>query len=223
MTLADWTPRQRPGQTVLMGHATHLEPLVDTTQYSALYDCVGRPEQNDLWRYMPLGPFASADAFEAAIRQCQRTLGWEMMVISAKATPERALGMAGYMRIREPHGSAEVGCVTFSETLQRSYIATEAMYLMARHAFVDLGYRRYEWKCHSQNAASRRAATRLGFQFEGIFRNDMVIKGQNRDTAWFAMIDSDWPAINDRMTGWLDPDNFDDEGRQKRRLEDFDA
>ncbi len=126
--------------------------------------------------------------------------------------------MASYMRIRQEHGSAEVGFVLFGARLQRTAAATEAMYLMARHLFEDLGYRRYEWKCDDDNAASKRAADRLGFTFEGVFRNDMVVKGRSRDTAWFSMTDAEWPRLGGRLDAWLASENFDPDGRQKRRL-----
>ena len=125
------------------------------------------------------------------------------------------------MRIREIHGSAEVGCVAFSHALRRTPEATEAMYLMAQHLLEELGYRRYEWKCHNENAASHRAAQRFGFKFEGVFRNDMVIRGQNRDTAWYAMTDADWPNVKAAFEAWLDPSNFDAAGQQKQSLESF--
>lgn len=156
------------------------------------------------------------------LRLVQAQHGWETMVIRSAETAE-ILGMASYMRHREEHGSTEVGCVTFGKKLQRSRIATDAMYLMARHAFVDLGYRRYEWKCDNRNEASKRAAFRFGFTYEGVFRNDMVRNGQSRDTAWYAMIDSDWPEIEQAFWAWLDAGNFDAEGQQLRKLADLRA
>ena len=130
------------------------------------------------------------------------------------------LGMYALQRIRSDMGSAEMGHVIYTKELQRSRQATEAQYLMARHVFEDLGYRRYEWKCDSLNAPSRAAALRLGFKAEGRFRNDMVYKGRTRDTDWFSIMDSEWPAVKERLETWLDDDNFDQEGRQKRRLQD---
>ncbi|VAW07153.1 Acetyltransferase, GNAT family, partial [hydrothermal vent metagenome] len=128
------------------------------------------------------------------------------------------LGMASYMRIRPEAGSVEIGCIVFSGALQKTPAATEAMYLMARHIFDDLGYRRYEWKCNDENAASKSAAERLGFQFEGVFRQDMVVKGENRDTAWFSVLDSEWPEVKAGLNAWLAPENFDADGRQRRSL-----
>ena len=130
------------------------------------------------------------------------------------------LGMYALMRIRADMGSVEIGHVIYTHELQRSRQATEAQYLMARHVFEDLGYRRYEWKCDSLNAPSRAAALRLGFKAEGRFRNDMVYKGRTRDTDWFSILDSEWPAVKERLETWLDDDNFDQDGMQRRRLQD---
>ncbi|KAK5633681.1 hypothetical protein RRF57_009395 [Xylaria bambusicola] len=125
------------------------------------------------------------------------------------------------MRIDTVNRGVEVGSIIFSSKLQRSTAATEAMYLMAKHALEDLGYRRYEWKCNALNAPSRRAALRLGFTFEGVFRKHMIIKGRNRDTAWFAIVDDDWPDVKKAFEDWLNPANFDKLGAQLKRLEDF--
>ena len=130
----------------------------------------------------------------------------------------RALGMASFLRIEQGHGVIEVGHIWYSPALQRTRLATEAMYVMARHVFDDLGYRRYEWKCNALNEPSRRAAVRLGFTFEGVFRQHMVIKGANRDTAWYSMLDGEWPAAKAAFEAWLRPDNFDADGRQLRSL-----
>jgi RimJ/RimL family protein N-acetyltransferase len=135
----------------------------------------------------------------------------------------QAAGWASYMRMEPAHGVVEVGNILLTPGLQRTTAATEAMYLMARHVFDHLGYRRYEWKCNANNEPSRRAALRLGFAFEGIFRQHMVIKGRNRDTAWFSMLDGEWPARKRAFEAWLAPENFDDQGRQRQRLEQLQA
>ena len=171
---------------------------------------------------MPIGPFERPEAFQKIFSLVQAKAGWEPLVIRNKESG-KILGMAGYMRIREEHGSAEVGCVAFGDVLKRTPEATEAMFLMAAYAFDELGYRRYEWKCHNENAASKRAAVRFGFAFEGIFRNDMVLAGKNRDTAWFAMTDGDWPGLKAAFQAWLAPSNFDHAGQQKQKLEAFRA
>jgi len=217
MSLADWTPRERPGASVLGGHYATLEPLDWAAHADGLYAAIAGPDNAALWEYMPLGPFADAQTFRAHFTFAYETHGWEPMVIRSAATSD-ILGSASFMRIREAHGSAEVGCVAFGDQLKRTREATEAMYLMAAHVFDDLGYRRWEWKCHNENAASKRAALRFGFRFEGIFRNDMVVKGANRDTAWFAMTDEDWLTIKLAYQAWLARGNFDESGHQREKL-----
>ena len=220
MSLQDWTPRERPGQWPLEGARVVLEPLDWATHGDALYDAVAAPALAEIWDYMPMGPFPDRATFEKHVSAAIKILGWEMLVIR-KVKQGSVLGMAGYMRIREEHGSAEVGCVAFGRALKRTAEATEAMFLMAQHIFDELRYRRYEWKCHNDNAASHRAASRFGFKFEGVFRNDMVIRGANRDTAWYAMTDADWPAVKSAFEAWLSPNNFDGKGEQRQTLESF--
>lgn len=220
MSLQDWTPCQHPGHWPLTGTRTVLEPLDWTVHGDGLYEAVGSPEVADIWDYMPIGPFESRAVFQATFEHVCAKFGWETLVIRG-VSDGKILGMSSYMRIREEHGSAEIGCVAFGRALKRTLEASEAMYLMARHMFDELGYRRYEWKCHNENAASRRAAARFGFAFEGVFRNDMVVDGKNRDTAWFAMTDQDWPAIKSAFEAWLSPSNFDADGAQKCKLESF--
>ncbi|MEM7768147.1 MAG: GNAT family protein [Pseudomonadota bacterium] len=215
--LSQWTPRERPGLVALEGRRVRLEPLDWAPHADGLFEAVDGPGNEGLWTYMPFGPFGTLDAFSQAFEHLRRSQGWETLVIRS-SLDGAILGTASYLRIREAHGSCEVGCVAFGQRLQRTAEATEAMALMAAHAFNDLGYRRYEWKCNNANLASRRAADRLGFAFEGVFRNDMVVKGENRDTAWYAMIDADWPAISAALSAWLDPANFDETGAQRRPL-----
>jgi RimJ/RimL family protein N-acetyltransferase len=142
-----------------------------------------------------------------------------MPIAIVELASDRPAGVASYLRIDPAMGSIEVGAILYSPALQRSPAATEAMYLMARHVFEELGYRRYEWKCDSLNQASRRAAERLGFRYEGTFRQAWVVKGRNRDTAWYSIIDSEWPALRNAFERWLDPSNFDAAGKQRARLE----
>ena len=195
-----------PSRVRLDGRYTSLEPLDATAHSDALFGATRGRGNDDLWRYLADGPFDSADAVFLAILDAARA---------------RSIGYASYMRIEQAHGVIEVGNVLFSRELQGTTGATEAMYLMARHAFEDLGYRRYEWKCNALNAPSRAAALRLGFTFEGIFRQHMVIKGRNRDTAWFSMIDGEWPRLRAAFDRWLDPSNFDAQGRQRATLRSF--
>ncbi len=213
--LSQWTACDMPGSESLVGQYGRLESYEGDKHLDGLYAAICGDENDGLWRHIPLGPFETATSLDAALSYAQQHLGWKTMTIQDGDT---VLGMASFMRIRPEHGSAEVGCVVFGPSLQRTRIATEAIYLMGKHLFDDLGYRRFEWKCNNANEASRRAALRFGFRFEGVFRNDMVVKGENRDTAWYAMTDVDWPDVKRAFETWLSPENFDDTGRQKRCL-----
>ncbi|HET7467679.1 MAG TPA: GNAT family protein [Candidatus Dormibacteraeota bacterium] len=195
-----------------------LEPLDVERHGSDLQAAqAGAPE---IWMYLPDGPFADEAAFRDWLVARAASSDPLFYAIIDRASG-RALGMASYLRITPEHGVIEVGYIWYSPALQRTPAATETMYLMARHAFEDLGYRRYEWKCNALNEPSRRAALRLGFTYEGIFRQHMVVKDRNRDTAWYSMLDSEWPVAKAAFEAWLSPDNFDAEGRQLRGLADF--
>lgn len=218
----NWTARPAPALSKTSGRYVSVEPAAFPEAADILFPALGGAHNGDLWTYIPIGPFASAKEFGEAMRRAGDSGGW-MTHLFRDAATAAPLGMASYMRIRPEAGSAEVGCVIFSKALQRTPAATEAMYLMARHVFDDLGYRRYEWKCNDANAASKRAAARLGFTFEGVFRQDQVVKGANRDTAWFSLLDREWPAAKGAFERWLAPENFDANGRQRKRLEEFRA
>ena len=170
-----------------------------------------------LWAHLPFGPFETSRQLFAGLAFCREELGWLPFAIRLGVGGE-ATGMASLMRIRSEHGSAEIGSVVFGERLQKTSAATEAIFLLAHYVFDTLGYRRLEWKCDDRNEASKKAAIRFGFRFEGVFRNDMIVKGKSRDTAWFAMTDHDWHGIRAAYLDWLDPGNFDDEGRQRSGL-----
>ena len=192
-----------------------LEPLSAERHAEALWQAVQR--HDELWDWLFDGPFATEAALRQSIEQKQAgTAAVFFAIIPAESG--QAAGYASFMRMEPAHGVVEVGNILLSPVLQRTTAATEAMYLMARHVFDDLGYRRYEWKCNAQNEPSRRAAQRLGFTYEGIFRQHMVIKHRNRDTAWFSMLDLEWPARKRAFESWLSPANFDAEGRQLRSL-----
>ncbi len=196
-----------------------LEPFDPAAHGAGVFAAVCGAANDAIWTYMPVGPWPTREALEAFLSVMSETDGWKTMVIRQAAGSE-ILGMASFMRIREAHGSAEIGCVAFGPNLKRTPEATEALWLMAKACF-DLGYRRYEWKCNEDNAASKRAAERFGFTFEGIFRNDMVTKGRSRDTAWYSITDNEWPALDRALTLWLAPSNFGDDGAQQRTLESF--
>jgi len=215
--MLDWKPCDAPNVPRTRGQFVELDRLDPDRDAAELFAAIGGEQNDELWRFIPFGPFEGADALMAVLSYMSETQGWQTLVFRSRET-RQALGMASYMRIRPEAGSAEVGCVVFSKVLQKTPAATEAMFSMARHLFDDLGYRRYEWKCDNDNAASKRAAGRLGFAPEGVFRQDMVVKGRNRDTAWFSMLDREWPRIRSAFEHWLAPENFDGEGRQRRSL-----
>ncbi len=221
--LSTWTPRPTPGLVPLQGQRVRLEPLDPSTHAAGLFDAVGGESNAALWHWMPVGPFATAAALIDFLTAQHATERWRTLVIRAVSpdtTSGDILGMATNMRIREAHGSAEIGCVAFGPRLKRTTEATEALALMAAHVF-DLGYRRYEWKCDTANLASRRAAERFGYTFEAVFRNDMVIKGRSRDTTWYSITDAEWPALALALDRWLAPANFAADGTQTQTLESF--
>jgi RimJ/RimL family protein N-acetyltransferase len=213
--LRDWKGAQAPAPVTLRGRYVTLEPLDAAQHAAAIWQVV--EGYDELWTWLPEGPFAAESELRAAIEKKQNAPGFVFLAIVPQATGQAA-GWASLMRPDPANGVIEVGYILYSPALQRTREATEAMYLMMRHVFDELGYRRYEWKCNALNEPSRRSAARLGFTFEGIFRQHLVVKGQNRDTAWFSMLDSEWPARKWAFEAWLAPGNFDDAGRQRKRL-----
>ncbi len=212
----DWKPVPQPPRTAMRGRYCTVEPFDLDAHAAALHaanmlDAAGRN-----WTYLPYGPFATLDAYRAwAAKTCT---GADPLfhTIMDHASGQPA-GVASYMRIDVNNGVIEVGHINFSPLLQRSRAATEAMFLMMRRAF-ELGYRRYEWKCNALNMTSRAAAQRLGLSYEGVFRQHAVVKGRNRDTAWYAAIDSEWPRLRAAFERWLAPENFDAQGVQRVSL-----
>ena len=213
-----WVQPAVPVGDTLSGTFAVLEPLSADAHAATLFDHYAGHDQ--VWDYMPYGPFGSADAYAAWIKE---TVARPEHLFYAIRNLETGTweGVASYLRINPAAGSIEVGHICMSPALQRTRAATEAMFLMMQWAF-EAGYRRYEWKCNAGNLASRGAAQRYGFSFEGVFRQAAVIKGRNRDTAWFAAIDSEWPALRAAFQTWLSPDNF-VEGAQIARLSDLTA
>ena len=214
----DPRPAPYPARVTLDGRYVTLEPLSASAHGDALFANTGQPEHADLWTYMFDGPFPDRASFDRALQRWEASEDPLYFAIVDRAA-HAALGRAALMRIDPKHRVIEVGSIVYSPLLQRTRGATEAMYLLARYVFEDLGYRRYEWKCNALNEPSRTAALRLGFTFEGLFRQHMIIKGRNRDTAWYSMIDTEWPDRKARFERWLSPDNFDARGRQRRKLE----
>jgi RimJ/RimL family protein N-acetyltransferase len=212
-----------PAPVTLAGRFVTLEPYDAHRHLADLWDALGGADGiNELLRYFPNDDYASAEQFGAWIDHVRVTSGFVTLVARDNASG-KVVGMASYMRPDPKNGVVEVGSVAHGSAMKRSPLSTELHYLMARHVFENLGYRRYEWKCHNENEASKTTARRYGFTFEGIFRQHLISKGANRDTAWFSMIDSEWPIIGKAFEAWLAPENFDDAGRQKRRLEDIRA
>ena len=213
----DSDPPKTPQLTTLTGRFVTLVPLDPQGHGGSLYEKSHGEDRESLWRYLFDGPYPNRADFDARLQQ----MAWskDPLFFSILDQASRvAIGFASYLRIEPAHRCIEVGNILFTPALQRTPGATEAMYLMARHVFQDLGYRRYEWKCNSLNEPSRRAALRLGFTFEGIFRQHMIIKGRNRDTAWYAMLDSEWPNRKANFERWLSPANFDEKGQQRKSL-----
>jgi RimJ/RimL family protein N-acetyltransferase len=204
----------------MQGRLCHITPLSSVEHAAALHEAHSLDREGRNWTYLPYGPFASAAEYArwAEWAEAQEDPQFFAIVDDASRQP---VGVASYLRIEPAMGVIEVGHLAFSPRLQRTPAATEAMYLMMRRAFAELGYRRYEWKCDSLNAPSLAAAKRLGFTFEGTFRQMHVVKGRNRDTSWLSIIDSEWPAVKRALEGWLAPANFDAAGAQRRQLADL--
>ena len=209
-----WTVPERPGPAVIQGRLARLERLDGERHAGGLF--AANRADDAIWSYLPYGPFDRADDYRHWVDGMAGSA--DPYFYAIRSMGNGALGgVASYLRITPGAGSIEVGHINLSPRLQRTGAATEAMYLMMQWAF-DAGYRRYEWKCDALNLPSRRAAERLGFSYEGLFRQASIVKGRNRDTAWFAVIDKDWPPLRDACRQWLAPENFDDTGQQRRSL-----
>ncbi len=222
-TQLDWTPAEAPRREALRGSHVLLRPLDANADAEPLY-AVSHPPEGDpaIWDYLFEGPFESAKELGQLLAQAE-TSDDPLFFTLVGLREECPLGLASYLRIEPEHGSIEIGNIWFGTPLQRTTAATEAIYLLARHAFDELGYRRLEWKCNALNAPSRRAAERFGFTFEGVFRKHFVVKGRNRDTAWYSIVDNEWPAICAGFEAWLAPGNFDADGTQRHLLAELRA
>lgn len=217
-----WEPRPRPEPVTLTGRHVTVEPL-SSARYAELFAATCGPDDGPLWTYRPVPrPASLADLWMhlAELVDSPAAVSFALVPLEGEYAG-RAAGIASYMRIEPAMGQVEVAGVLFSRALQRTRAATEAIHLLMRHAFDDLGYRRFEWKCDSLNEPSRRAAARLGFRHEGRFRHHMVTQGRSRDTDWFSVTDSEWPAVRAAHERWLDEANFDDDGRQRVSLSEL--
>jgi RimJ/RimL family protein N-acetyltransferase len=211
----DWSPVAAPAGEVLRGERVLLRPFEPAADAPPLH--AATVDEPALWAYLPIGPFDRPEDLRAVLEREAAAEGYVFHAIELVGAGSPS-GQAAYMRIEPAVGTIEIGSIWFAPALQRTAAATEAIYLLARHAFDDLGYRRLEWRCNALNAASRRAAERFGFRFEGVFHKHQVVKGRNRDTARFAITDDEWPATRAAFEAWLDPGNFDADGTQRRSL-----
>jgi RimJ/RimL family protein N-acetyltransferase len=213
-----WSPRPWPTPVRLEGRYVVLEPLA-VAHAAALHAALCGPDDRPLWTYRPTEPPADVPATEAFVQEHLDAPGMETFVLVPVGST--AQGIASFLRIEPAHGQVEIAGVLYSRALQRTRAATEAIHLTMAYAFDTLGYRRFEWKCDALNEPSRRAAARLGFRYEGRFLHHMVTQGRNRDTDWFSVTAEEWPAVRAAHVAWLDPANFDDEGRQRTALGDL--
>mgnify|MGYP002629773052 CR=1 FL=1 len=215
--LPGWTPPPAPTGAAMEGRYVRLERLDAEAHAALLFRAFDGHDW--VWDYMPAGPFASSAQFHRWMKEVTASGDFMFHAIFDKESGAYG-GFASYLRIAPAAGSIEAGWIAMAPALQRTRAATEAMYLMMKWAF-EAGYRRYEWKCDALNRPSRGAAQRLGLTYEGVFRQATVVKGRNRDTAWFAAIDAEWPALDEAFRLWLDASNFDDSGQQRERLSDL--
>lgn len=220
MDRQNWTGAPKPGHCLLEGRYTLLDPLSPARHGQALFQSALRPGAEDRFRYLFDEPPVDQLSFTAWLETASTSHDPLFFAVIDRATG-RAEGRQALMRLDQIHGVIEIGHILWGPAIARTRVATEALALFAAYAFDTLGYRRFEWKCDSRNAPSRNAAARFGFTFEGIFRHHMVVKGESRDTAWFSIINPEWPWISAALTAWLAPSNFDEAGQQRRRLEDF--
>lgn len=220
--VAGWTPRPRPPKTPMIGRTCRLEPVSAERHGPDLFEAYRQDKTGRLWTYLSVGPFETLDGYLAWARAAEASEDPVYYAVIDTATG-KAVGTASFLRIDPANGVIEVGWITWSPLMQRTAVSTEAMALMMARVFDELGYRRYEWKCNDLNGPSKSAASRLGFTFEGVFRQAAINKGRSRDTSWFSVIDGEWPVVKKAFEAWLDPANFDADGRQRRSLQDIRA
>ncbi|WP_421877436.1 GNAT family N-acetyltransferase [Pacificispira sp.] len=220
--VSNFRPAELPPRTPMSGRVCRVEPIDPDRHAADLFAANRAAPDGRYWTYLPYGPFETLEDYRVWMDKA--CLGDDPLfhAIIDQATG-KAVGVASYLRIDPKVASIEVGHINYAPPMQRSLIATECMYLMMARVFDELGYRRYEWKCNAANEASKRAAVRLGFTYEGTFRQMSVVKGRNRDTAWFSILDREWPAVKQAFQAWLSPDNFAADGNQKQRLSDLTA
>lgn len=218
--LSQWVPCARPARAPIEGRYVRLEPLDNVRHGDGLYAASATPDADERFRWLGEAAPQVRQLFQNWLEKAAASEDPSHFAVIDKASG-RIAGRQSFMRIDTANGVVEIGNILWNDPVAKRPAATEALFLFARHAFDELGYRRFEWKCNNQNTPSKRAALRFGFTFEGVFRQHMVVKGLNRDTAWFSMIDREWPVIRGAFEAWLAPENFNVDGTQKRRLEDI--
>ena len=218
--LSRWQGCPRPERIILEGRFARLEPLSAAAHGDGLHAASSVADIDSRFRWLPDAPPMSRSDFEPWLQKAEASDDPLFFAVIDQESGTIA-GRQTLLRIDPGNGSAEIGHIYWGPLVARKPAATEALYLFARYVFDALGYRRFEWKCNNRNEPSKRAAERFGFTHEGVFRQHMVVKGENRDTAWYAMIDKEWPAVKRALEAWLAPENFDEQGKQKRRLEDL--
>jgi RimJ/RimL family protein N-acetyltransferase len=218
--VADWKECAFPPRTTMYGKWCNIEILNPEKHAEELFGAYVKNRNDPDWTYLPYGPFDCFEDYQEYLKtNCSGDDPLFHVIIDADT--KKAIGVASFLRVRPDIGVLEIGHIHFSPLLQKTAVATEAMFLMVKRVFEELGYRRYEWKCDALNLGSRKAAERFGFSFEGIFRQDRIYKGRSRDTAWYSTIDQDWPILKKTFEAWLSADNFDKNGRQKKRLQEI--
>ena len=218
--LTQWTPRARPERKTFEGRFVRIEPLDAARHGDELYAASTVPDAMTRFAWLPENPPESREAFQGWLEAAEKNSDPMFYAVIDRESGKVA-GRQTFMRMDPANGVAEIGNIYWGPLISRRPATTEALYLFADHIFRELGYRRFEWKCNNDNLPSKRAAERFGFSFEGVFRQHLIVKGRNRDTAWYSMIDSEWPALSSAFSAWLDPSNFDENGEQKKRLEEF--
>lgn len=220
--LSHWIPRPKPRTEPMEGRFVRLEKLNPARHSDGLFDASAQPGGDERFRWLPDDPPTDRDAFRGWVEQVAASEDPIFFAVIDKATGKVA-GRQTFMRMDTANGVAEIGHIYWGPLVSRKPAATEALFLFARHIFDDLGYRRFEWKCNNENLPSKKAALRFGFQHEGVFHQHLIVKGKNRDTAWFAMLDKDWKKLRPAYEAWLSSENFDAEGSQRRKLEEIRA
>lgn len=215
--LNGWSGRLAPPRSAFESERVRLEPVSVTAHGDQLWDAVKASDDPDQWTWLPYGPFADRESFLTWLAEREASDDPLFLAIVDRASGQ-AVGMCSFMRIDAKNGAMEIGHIWFSPVIQRSTIATEAIFLLQRRTFDELGYRRLEWKCDNNNLRSKRAAVRFGFTPEGVFRKHLITKGRNRDTAWFSLLDDEWPATRAVFEAWLSPENFAEGGSQRRSM-----